>query len=266
MVHTFIVHLRFVLDYVKANFLIALEYRASFFGQIISMMLNDAMWVGFWWIYFTRFQVLQGGWSINDVLGLWAVTGVAFALAVGFFGNVLRIAEIISQGGLDYYLVLPKNVLLHVLVSRMDISGWGDLLFGTGVFVVFLQPTPDRILLFVAMAICAAAVFLAFNIFWQSLAFWLGNAEGLASQLWGALITFSTYPPTLFRGLVKGLLFTALPATFISHVPVQLLRQLDPIWLLAEVAFAAGSLALSVAFFYVGLRRYESGNLMTVRT
>jgi viologen exporter family transport system permease protein len=260
------VHFRFVLDYVKANFLIALEYRASFFGQVISMMLNDAMWVGFWWIYFTRFQVLQGGWRIEDVLALWAVTAVAFAFSVGFFGNSLRIAEIVSQGGLDYYLVLPKNVLLHVLVSRMDISAWGDLLFGTGVFVVFLQPTPDRILLFLAMSVCGAAVFLAFNIFWQSLAFWLGNAEGLASQLFGALITFSTYPPTLFRGFVKGLLFTAIPATFLSHVPVQLLRQLDPAWLIAEIAFAAGALTFSVAFFYRGLRRYESGNLMTVRT
>jgi len=260
------VHFRFVLDYIKANFLIALEYRASFFGQIISMILNDAMWVTFWWIYFTRFQVLQGGWTIEDVLGLWAMTAVAFAFAAGFFGNSLRIAEIISQGGLDYYLVLPKNVLLHVLVSRMDISGWGDLLFGTGVFVVFLQPTPDRVVLFVALAICGAAVFLAFNIFWQWLAFWLGNAEGLASQLWGALITFSTYPPTLFSGFVKGLLFTVIPATFLSYVPVQLLREMDPVWLLAEVAFAAGALAFSVAFFYRGLRRYESGNLMTVRT
>ena len=71
------------------------------------------------------------------------------------------------------------------------------------------------------------AVFLAFNITWQSLAFWLGNAEGLASQMWQALLTFATYPPPLFRGLVKGLLFTALPAAFISHVPVQLLREFD---------------------------------------
>jgi ABC-2 type transport system permease protein len=263
--HNLKVHVRFVVDYVKANFLIALEYRASFLGQILSMMLNDAMWVAFWWIYFTRFQVLQGGWQIEDVLALWAVTAVAVAFAMGFFGNSLRIAEIISQGGLDYYLVLPKNVLLHVLVSRMDVTGWGDLLFGTGVFVFFLHPTPERTVLFVAMAICGAAVFLAFNIFWQSLAFWLGNAEGLAFQLWNALITFSTYPPTLFRGLVKGLLFTAIPATFLSHVPVQLLRELDPAWLFIEVAFAAGALIFSVAFFYRGLRRYESGNLMTVR-
>src|SRR5215210_2725157 len=262
MAHSIRAHTRFFWDYVKANFLIALEYRATFIGQIVGMVLNDVMWVTFWWIYFTRFQVLQGGWRMEDVLGLWAVTGVAVGLCVGFFGNALRLAEIISQGRLDYYLVLPKNVLLHVLVSRMDVTGWGDVLFGTGIFVLFLQPTPGRILLFLVLALCGAVVFLAFNIIWQSLAFWLGNAQGLAFQLWGALITFSTYPPTLFRGLVKGVLFTALPAAFLAHVPVQLLRELDPTWLALELGFAAGLLGISIAMFYRGLHRYESGNLM----
>jgi ABC-2 type transport system permease protein len=251
---------------VKANFLIALEYRASFIVQVTGMIINDAMWVAFWWIYFSRFQVLQGGWTVADVLGLWAVVAVAFGLSMGFFGNALFIAEIVSQGKLDYYLTLPKNVLLHVLVSRMDITGWGDLIFGTAVFVLFLQPSPERTALFLMLSIFAGVVFLAFNILWQSLAFWLGNAEGLASQMWQALITFATYPDPLFRGLVRGLLFTVLPAAFLSYLPVRLLRELDPWVLLAEVTFAFGALSLAVFVFYRGLRRYESGNLMVART
>lgn len=266
MAHSIRAHTRFLWDYVKANFLVALEYRATFVMQIFGMMLNDAMWVGFWWIYFTRFQVLQGGWRYEDVLGLWAVTGVAFGICVGFFGNALYMAEIISQGRLDYYLTLPKNVLLHVLVSRMDITGWGDLLFGMGVFALFLSPSPERVALFLALSVCGAVVFLAVNIIWQSLAFWLGNAEGLAAQMWQALITFSTYPSPLFRGLVKAVLFTALPAAFLAHIPVELLRELDPLWLAGEIAFAVGSLTLAIFVFYRGLRRYESGNLMVART
>src|SRR5215210_7333564 len=112
-------HVRFFWDYVKTNFLIALEYRVSFVSQVIGMLINDGMWVGFWWIYFTRFQVLQGGWGVIDVMSLWAVTATGFGLCVGFFGNSLRMAQMISQGDLDYCLALPKNVLLHVLISRM---------------------------------------------------------------------------------------------------------------------------------------------------
>lgn len=266
MGHPIRAHWRFFWDYVKANFLIALEYRVSFISQLVGMLLNDVMWVAFWWIYFSRFQVLQGGWQFEDVLALWAVTGVAFGLCMGFFGNALSMAEIISQGRLDYYLTLPKNVLLHVLVSRMDITAWGDLLFGTGLFVIFLRPTPERLLLFLMLSVCGAIVFLAVNIIWQSLAFWLGNAEGLAAQMWQALITFSTYPSPLFRGMVKAILFTALPAAFLSHIPVELLRELEPVWLAGEIAFAVGVLCLAIFIFYRGLRRYESGNLIVART
>ena len=266
MLGTIGTNLRFVGDYAVANLLAALEYRAAFAGLVVSMIVNDAMWVGFWWIYFTRFQVLQGGWHITDVLALWAVAATAYGLVVGFFGNVINLAAMISQGKLDYYLVLPRNVLLHTLVSRMEVSGWGDLIFGTSVFVLFLQPDPARIALFAVVTLCAAAIFLAFNILWQSLAFWLGNAEGLATQMWNALITFSTYPPPLFRGLVRGLLFTVVPAAFFTNVPVELLRAFDPAWLAVEIGVAAGGLALAVAVFYRGLRRYESGNLMGMRT
>jgi ABC-2 type transport system permease protein len=69
----------------------------------------------------------------------------------------------------------------------------------------------------------------------------------------------------LFHGLVRGLLFTVVPAAFVAYVPVELLRALDPAWLAAEIGFTLGILALAVAVFYRGLRRYESGNLMIMR-
>ncbi len=265
MLHGIGAHARFFGHYVQANFLIALEYRATFISQIAGMAINDSMWVTFWWIYFTRFPVLSGGWGIADVLGLWAVAAVGFGLCVACCGNALRLAAMISQGDLDYYLALPKNVLMHVLVSRMEVNGWGDVLFGTGVFILFLHPSPARIGLFLILAVCSAVIFLAFNILWQSLSFWLGNAEGLATQMWNALLTFTTYPSSLFQGLVRVLLFTVLPAGFLSYIPVQLLRQFDPAWFAAEVAVAGGVLVVAVWVFYRGLRRYESGNLLILR-
>jgi ABC-2 type transport system permease protein len=265
MLHRIRAHARIFGPYVQANMLIALEYRATFISQVVGMALNDGMWVAFWWIYFTRFPVLSGGWGIADVLGLWAVAAVGFGICTACCGNVLRLASMISLGDLDYYLALPKNVLMHVLVSRMDVTAWGDVLFGLGVFVLFLRPSPERIVLFLTLALCGAVIFLAFNILWQSLSFWLGNAEGLATQMWNALITFATYPASLFQGLVRVLLFTLLPAGFLSYIPVQLLRQFDPAWFAAEVAVAVGALAVAVWVFYRGLRRYESGNLLILR-
>jgi len=99
----------------------------------------------------------------------------------------------------------------------------------------------------------------------NSLAFWLGNASGLTSQLQSSLILFSTYPSQLFSGYVRLLLFTAIPAGFLAYIPVQLLREWS--WTLAGelAAVSAASLLAATAVFYVGLRRYESGNLLAMR-
>lgn len=266
MIRSIRTHIRFLFNYVVANLQAALEYRAAFISQVVGMLINDSMWVTFWWIYFTQFKVLPGGWQVEDTLALWAVVAVAFGLSVGFFGNVLGLAETISQGKLDYYLTLPKNVLLHSLVSRMDVTAWGDMMFGLGLFILFLRPGPERIALFLLLALFAAILFLAFNIIWQSMAFWLGNAEGLAAQMWNAVIAFSTYPDPLFRGFVKGLLFTAVPAAFIAHIPVRLLREFEWGLFALEIGVAVGAMALAVFVFYRGLRRYESGNMMVVRS
>jgi len=99
----------------------------------------------------------------------------------------------------------------------------------------------------------------------HSLAFWLGDAEGLAQELWGALINFSTYPTVIFKGAVKVLLFTVLPAGFIAYVPVELLRQFRWSWLGGVLGFAALMVVDSTAMFRAGLRRYESGNLIAAR-
>jgi hypothetical protein len=56
--------------------------------------------------------------------------------AAYFFGHFTTLAEVITQGRLDYYLSLPKPVLLHVLASRSIGSGMGDIIYGIGSFII----------------------------------------------------------------------------------------------------------------------------------
>ena len=254
----------FVWAYLKANLAMEMEYRAAFFAQVLSMAINDAMWVAFWVLYFTRFPVVAG-WGRADVLALWAVVAVGYGAATGLFGNVLRLSQIIYSGGLDVYLTQPKNVLLHVLVSRTSASAWGDVLFGVGVFAWLCEPTPARLGLFLLGAVLTAVILTAFAVITQSLAFFIGNADTTASQLWNALVHFSTYPTGIFGGAVKIILFTVLPAGFISYMPVGLMRDADPGFIAAALGGAAVLTVLAVLFFRAGLRRYESGNLVTTR-
>jgi ABC-2 type transport system permease protein len=255
---------RFVLAYIRLNLSAALEYRASFIAQTVGMMLNDAVFFIFWAIYFARFSDVSG-WGMRDVALIWAVAATAVGLAVALLGNCMRLATLIVQGQLDYYLTLPKAPLPHVLVSRMGLAGWGDACFGLLAYVLFGPLDLASIGLYVLLVCTSMLIFASFMVIAGSLAFFIGSAEAAAFQAFQAVITFSVYPGGMFSGWVKVLIFTAIPAGFISHVPVQLLRSFDPFQLLGVLAFTAASVGLASLVFQIGLRRYESGNLVVMR-
>lgn len=254
----------FVFVYLRLNLAAAMEYRAAFISQVIGMILNDSIMIVFWYLFFRQFPQVAG-WGLADVLRLWAIVAVSFGLGTAIFGHSVRLPTLIANGQLDYYLALPRNVLLHVLVSRSSTSAWGDVAFGLIAFVATGDGSPGAIALFITLALLGCAVFVAYNILVGSLAFWLGNAETLANQAGATLVNFSTYPGSIFQGWVKVLTFTLIPAAALGHVPVALLRHFDPLVFAGLVVFGIALTTLAVLTFRLGLRRYESGNLLVMR-
>ena len=256
--------LRFGLAYLGLNLSAAMEYRAAFLLQAVGMLLNDCVFVFFWVLYFARFPDVSG-WGIRDVALLWAVAATAIGLSATLVGNCTRVATIIVQGQLDYYLGLPRDTLLHVLISRSGMAGWGDVLFGLLAYAFFGRFDPPTLALYVVLVATSLLIYTSFNVLAGSLGFWIGSAEATAFQAQQAAINFSLYPGAMFQGWIRVVLFTVIPAGFISHLPVDLLRSFDPWRMAALLGFAAFSVVAAAVVFRVGLRRYESGNLVMLR-
>lgn len=256
--------LRLVRGYLRHNLMSAMAYRGAFLLQVVGMILNDAMLLFFWWILFSRLPTLQG-WTLNQVMVLYALVAFGFALAHIVCGNAFFLARIVVRGELDYYLALPADPLLHLLISRMNLPAWGDLLFGLGVFIIADPAWLRHLPLFLLLGVLAGFVFVAFAVLVGSLAFWVGNADNLAAQAINALITFGIYPIEIFPGTVQWLLYTLIPAAFVGSLPAALLTEFDLGRLAVLVAAAAGLTLLARLVFLWGLRRYESGNLVIVR-
>ncbi len=251
----------FILAYTKANIQAALEYRVAFLSQVLIMLFSDCLWLFYWWTYFHQFP-LTHGWQATDIVLLWSITACAYGLSDAVFGNCRQLVPLIMNGGLDAYLGMPRNVLLHVSIAATHPAAWGDILFALGAYLFLLHPDPFHIVLFFVLVLLGACIFTAFSIILCALAFFLGNTEGLVMQTPAALITFCTYPMDIFHGVVRLLLFTVLPAGFISFVPMQLLHRFT--WPLFGGMFAVTFLFVLAAFglFHLGLRRYESGSLL----
>ena len=253
--------LRFVGTYMVANLQAAMEYRVAFGLQVLTMAANDSLWLFFWWTYFRQFPLVHG-WQSTDIIVIWAISAAGFGVGMSVFGNAPKLAALIMNGGLDAYLAMPRNVLLHVCVSATDPTAWGDFLFGLGAYILFLHPGLGQVALFLLLCLMVALLFASFVVILGSLAFFLGNTEGLTNQLLGALINFSTYPMNIFSGIVRLLLFTVVPAGFISFIPLQLLKQFAWPLFFGMLGFTTLFTAIAAGVFQLGLRRYESGNLM----
>ncbi|WP_231506181.1 ABC transporter permease [Paenibacillus sp. UNC451MF] len=248
----------------KLNLAGAMEFRLSFLLTAGMMMVNNAVWILFWGIYFQRFQVVNG-WTLQDVMMMWAVSSGGFGLSAVLFGNAYRIASLVAAGQLDIYLSQPKPVLLHILISRMSVSAIGDILFALIIYAFFGNLSMLGIGKFVLALLVAMLIFMFFVVIAQSLAFFIGNAEGIGQQLFNGMLACSTYPTGIFRGAGKLILFTIIPAGFISYMPIGLLRSIEPVFLLQALGVAFFLTIGGTAFFYYGLKRYSSGNMMGMR-
>lgn len=252
-------------SYVKLNWRIQMEYRATFISQAGAMFLNNGAWLIFWVLFFSKFQVVRGA-TQDDLVTLWAIASGGFGLAHAVCFNAWLLSSIITKGQIDVWLLYPRAVLPHLLLGKMSATAIGDALFGYGVFLIFIRPDLPHFVLFVLLTLSVAVLFIGFGILTGSLAFFVGNSETPSEQLNFSLITFSTYPHTLFDGWVKVVLFTLIPAGFVSALPIEALHNLS--WSDAALSFAGSLivLAVGVATFYAGLSKYESGNLTEMRS
>ena len=256
--------LTFLRALTAVNLSSAMEYRASFVTQIVGMFINNGIYFVFWLIFFNQFGTVRG-YEMSDIYLLFAIATLGYGIGFMFAANSgTNLAYLIAQGRLDYYLVLPRNLLLHVIFSRMSVSTIGDVSFGLVAYLFTGRFHPVEILLFLISSVLVGLVFVGFSIITGSLAFYLGNARYLSQQMTNAILTFALYPNTLFSGVARLLLFTLLPAAFIGAVPVEVVKSRS--WLLLAGLFGAVVVLWGVgtAVFYLGLRRYESGSALNV--
>lgn len=255
---------RFLTAQWKVNLASAMAYRVSFLSQTIFMFLNDVLLLFIWWVLLERFPDI-GGWGMSEIWLMWGLSAGGFGLMAIFCGNSYQFGELIAAGQLDYYLALPKNPLLHILVSRMNMSGAGDLIFGLLIGAMGCYATRASYLLFLLFMTTSGAILAGFFSIWQCLPFFIGRGDVVGRQIGESLISFSTYPGTIFQGAARFITHFVIPAGFAVYLPVELLASFTWKGLLSVLLAALVVWVIAVLVFHTGLRRYESGNQMVLR-
>lgn len=232
----------------------------SFWVQVTAMVVNDLVWVVFWVLFFGRVGEIRG-WHTDQVLLLFSILATVTGISMGLLANARRLGQIVADGELDAVLTLPVDPLAYVLVRRVDTALLGDLAFGPILFLVSANPTPARTALFLLAAVTGSAVFVSFVVALGSLTLVLGGRGEQADLGFQALLILAAYPLEVFGGLTKLLMFSVVPAAFVTGVPVHLIDRFTWRTLGALLAAAAVAGIISRTAFRAGLRRYRSGAL-----
>jgi len=257
-------HLRLIRLYFKYNLQAAMEYRVSFITQAIGMALNNAFFIFFWWVIFTKVSSI-GGYGFREVMVIWALAASTFGFLHIFFGNVRQLTRMIINGELDTYLLQPKNVYVNVHCSRMTVSAWGDFIYGYILIIIVYGLDPLKLLLFTLFTAAGGLLSGAVMASADTLTFYIGDASAVTRLVTEFLINFTLYPDSIFRREVKWLMYSLLPAGFIVFMPFRLMTAFSWYGLLALLGIDTVYITLGYLFFKRGLKRYESGNLITTK-
>lgn len=258
-------HLKIFACYFRLNLASALEYRASFFTQAFGMALSNSSFIFFWWIAFSQMGGSIAGYSFRDVLFIWAVTSSGFGLSAILFANASKLTGLIVTGELDTFMLQPCNILLNILCARTALSAYGDLIYGFVIMLIFYPGNPAAWLWFAVGIVISGLLLTAVTVTAHTLSFFWGEASIIGSMATEFAINFSIYPETIYAPAVRAIMYSVIPMGIAVHTPMRLLGEFSPSGLTLALGGTALYCALACAFFYRGLRRYESGNVIITR-
>lgn len=237
--------------------------KASFFTNVLFMILNDASFI-LQWIILYSLKDNVGGYTLNQVMILWGLAASTYGFSHFFFAKATSLSDIITNGKLDAYLVQPKNVLISAITSDVSPSAIGDMAYG--IIMLFASGiTISKFFLFILFTITGGMIVTSMAVILGSLSFWISRADMIADTGNGLMINFSTHPDGIFKGITRVLFFTIIPVGIANYVPIWIITKFN--FGLTIVVLSATFFIVFIAFFmfYRGLKRYCSSNLMIAK-
>lgn len=257
-------NLKLIFSYYKLNLKKEWKYKSSFFMQIIMMILNDLFFIIQWYIIFSLVDNI-GGYGFNETMLLWAISAGGYGVSHAFFAGAWNIKDIVYDGKLDVFLTQPKSVLLNVCCSSTQVAGIGDIVYAFVVLAIIGAPWYWYIIMVPAI-ILAGLIYVSSYVVYVSLCFYMKRGDAVAKSVEGTMNKAGNYPPAIYNTVIKGLFLTLIPAFFYTFIPAQYFFLTPNIWwILGSIAVTSLWVILAFVSFKLGLKKYNSGNLMAGR-
>ena len=244
------------------------QYRVSFVTFLIGQGLVTAL------EFVTILILLQlvpslGGWSTSEVVFLYALATVPFALADMILSSVEVVSTYVRSGNFDRLLLRPISPLVQVATLEFELRRVGKLIPTTAALVwavvaVDIDWTLPAAGYLVIVLVSGTVIYSALWVMTAALSFWLVAAQEATNGVTYGGQFANQYPFHLYPGWVRAVLGWAIPLVFVAYVPtIHLLDAPDPLDLPNALAalppiVAAGTALIAGGCWRLGIRHYQS--------
>jgi ABC-2 type transport system permease protein len=242
----------------------AASQRGAILLRGLASLIIHLCYIPVWFVMFSRISSING-WGIEHALLAYAIGTICWGLVSLLAYGLRTIPQQIDNGEMDGYLTLPQPVLISAAICTSKSTGLGEFIFGIALstyagihYGMNLSYLPLLILLGSA-ALASVILFIA------SLGFWIQQYYSSAEEIYFNFNLMASRPAPIFTGVFKLISLTILPFGLMTHAPIQMLEAHQASLLPLVVVGVVGYCVLSISFFYLGLKRYESGNRFGVR-
>ncbi len=250
-----------------------LAFRGNFLLRVSVEVLWLVIMLVFYKVVFAKTPSVAGWDEPSYLFFLGCYFALGGLVETLFLSNCTEFAELVRSGDLDFYLLRPIDEQFLITCRDIDWSTAPNVLMGAGVMVAALlgmgwQFDPLRVVVFLMLFLCGAAMAYGFLLLLTSTSIWLVRNQNLI-EAWWLFTSLMRYPLEIFTeegsygAALLGLVFSfVLPIMLVVNVPAEVMvRSATNPWLIGFTVLAAvACVAGSRAFFLFSLRRYRSAS------
>ena len=200
-----------------------LAHRSAYWAGLIAQWLSYGATFATLYIMVSNFNILAG-WTAEEVLFLYAVNLLSYALGASlFFNPCTHLPAKIRTGEFDAALTKPVSPLGHEFYMGFNFGYVSHVTLSIAVMIfaairVGLRPGFFLAIVFAGMLLGAILVQAAFLIFTSAFSFFLINENPVHDLLW-AVKHFTNYPIRIYPVILQIFLTFVVPVAFMNFYP-----------------------------------------------
>jgi ABC-2 type transport system permease protein len=247
-----------------------LQYRGSFFFELLGTGFIVLAEFGSLAVVFTRFDTIKG-WTLGEVAFLYGMVEVAFGLMDMIFAGFDpdRFGLLVRRGAFDQLLLRPINITTQILGSDFALRRLGKIVMGFAILALALNLTDihwtlAKLLYLPLVSLGMVCFFGGLFIIGATITFWtVESLEVMNVFTYGGSYLIS-HPMHIYGTWLRRFFTYVLPAIFLNYLPaLYFLGKPDPLGMPRFTRYIAplvgvATLLAALAFWRYGVARYQS--------